>query len=113
MKQAMTLRALHFALLVLAGCQPPMKLSHVMTGRARVAHHGQVAVHMESEAVPAGFREIALVQATAYGNEADLAHVVSGLRDRASILGCTTIVRVRVDQGQTTASANGVCGVLE
>lgn len=100
-------------LLALIGCQRPMVLNHVMTGHARPAHHGGVRVHMEAEPVPAGFHEIAIVQAITYGREADLAHIVAGLRERAALLGCTDIVRVHIDQGQTAASGNGVCGVFQ
>ena len=109
----MNVRALACALLFLAACQAPAKISHVMTGHAARAHQGPVAVHMEAEAVPPTFREIALVQAITYGREADLPHVIGGLRERAALLGCTTIVRVRIDQGQTSASGSGVCGIVE
>jgi hypothetical protein len=101
------------SLLLLAACQQPMRLSHVMTGHARAPHPGGVRLHMEAEPVPEGFREIAIVQAITYGREADLAHVVRGLRERSAALGCTAIVRVHIDQGSTTASGNGVCGVFE
>lgn len=109
-----THRILTLALsLGLSACQVPMKLSHVVTGQPEAPHGGPVRVVMESEAPPKDFREIAIVQATTYGAEADLAHVVRGLQARAAQLGCTVIVRVHIDQGNGMASGNGVCGVVE
>jgi hypothetical protein len=96
-----------------ASCQRPMQLNHVMTGHARAAHGGMVRVLMEAEPVPEGFREIALVQAITHGREANLEHIIAGLRSRSALLGCTAIVRVHIDQGSESASGNGVCGVFE
>lgn len=92
-----------------AGCGA-LTMHHVLTGAPAPAFGGDVRVVMEGSEGPSGFVEIAIVQAHGTGQNADLEHVIDGLRVRAAALGCDTIVRVRVDQGVSNASASGVCG---
>ena len=97
--------------LVVCGCGAT-RVSHVMTGTARPPTAGAVTLYMESAPPPADFQEIALIQAVGHGGHADMEHAIEGLRRVALSLGCTTIVRIHIDQGASVASANGVCGVV-
>jgi hypothetical protein len=85
---------------------------HVLTGKPSHARGGDVRVVMESAEVPAGIDEVAIVQAVGQGTEADLEHVIEGLKEEARALGCDVVVRVRIDQGSSTAAASGVAGRL-
>ncbi|MFW6067649.1 MAG: hypothetical protein ACOC97_04865 [Myxococcota bacterium] len=97
--------------LSVAGCGKT-RTNSVVTGAPQHAHDGQVRVVMEGNEPPPGFREIALVQAQGLRGNADMAHVVEGLRAEARRLGCNIVVNVRVDQGVNQASGTGVCGVV-
>jgi len=91
----------------LAGCG--WTSSHVvMTGTAAAPYQGEVRIVLESAPVPAGLEEVAIVQAVGHGLDADLEHILAGLKDQARALGCDTVVRVHIDQGNGTASASGV-----
>ena len=80
----------------------------VMTGTAGAPYQGEVRIVLESAPVPTGLEEVAIVQAVGRGMEADLEHILAGLKDQARTLGCDTVVRVHIDQGNGTASASGV-----
>lgn len=109
----MTMRLAVAACLLLASCQPPMRVTHVLTGRGGEPNAGDVHVRMETEPLPARFREVAIVHVVTYEREATHAHVVDALRRRAAALGCNALVRVHLDQGRHAASGNGVCGVVD
>ena len=85
------------------------RTSRVVTGKESAPYSGEVKILMDGTPVPEGMQEVALVQAIGHGFHADLEHVIQGLRAEAATLGCDAVVRVKVDQGSTQASANGVC----
>ncbi len=97
--------------LALSGCGR-VQNHHVLTGAPRAASAGDVRVLMENAPVPEGFVEVAIVQSVGSGFKAELAPVISGLKEQAQKLGCNAVVRVRVDQGASLATAVGVAGVL-
>ncbi len=86
---------------------------HVLTGNPSAPRSGNVRIVMESAEVPSGIEEVAIVQAVGQGTEADLEHVIEGLKEEARALGCDVVVRVRIDQGSGTAAASGVAGRLQ
>jgi hypothetical protein len=86
-----------------------MKRIALLSGTSSALYTGEVKVLMDGAAVPAGLEEVGLVQAIGYGLHADLQHVIEGLRAEAAELGCDTVAQVKVDQGASQASANGVC----
>jgi hypothetical protein len=53
--------------------------------------------------------EVALLQVTGHGGDANLEAVTHGLAARASLLGCDAVVRIHVDEGYTMAHGFGVC----
>ena len=108
----MTARLAVAALLLLASCQPPMQVTHVVTGQWAVPHTGDVRVQLENEPPPANFHEIAIVHAMTYEREATRDAVLAALRERAASLGCNALIRVRVDHGAHRAAGSGVCGVI-
>ncbi|MBL8716502.1 MAG: hypothetical protein JNL79_10935 [Myxococcales bacterium] len=97
--------------LVLSGCGTTHTY-RVLTGAARPAFDGPVRVVLEPDLPPAGFQEIAIIEAKCAGTHADLEHVVAGLQREAARLGCTIVVRVRIDQGASLATGTGVCGIV-
>ena len=94
-------------LLALVGCGT-LEVHHVMTGPAGNPYGGDVRILLESAPVPDGIEEVAIVQAVGSGHKARLEVLLEGLKGRARQLGCDLIVRVRIDQGATTATASGV-----
>jgi hypothetical protein len=95
--------------LALGGCGTTTT-HRVLTGAPGAPHGGPVTIIMENAPVPWVVEEVAIVQAVGNGMQADLEHVIDGLKREAQALGCTVIVRVHVDQGSATASATGVAG---
>jgi len=81
----------------------------VLTGAPGRPHGGDVRIVMGEEAPPPGLVEVGIVQAVGHGTNADLEHVVAGLKEKAQELGCTVVAKVKVDQGASTASGTGVC----
>ena len=94
--------------LLLAACGTTTTHS-VLTGAPGRPHAGDVGILMGDDAVPAGLTEVGLVQAIGHGTNADLEHVVDGLKEKARELGCTVVAKVKVDQGSSTASGTGIC----
>lgn len=95
----------------LVGCGT-VTTHHVLSGPPAAPHQGPVAIAMEGAPVPAELEEVAIVQAVGNGEMADLPHVIDGLKAEARSLGCTHVVRVRIDQGSGMASGSGVAGRL-
>jgi len=85
------------------------RTSRVVTGKSLAPYSGDVKVLMDGADVPKGLEEVGLVQAIGHGLHADLQHVIEGLRAEAAAMGCDTVAQVKVDQGASQASANGVC----
>ncbi len=99
--------AVSVMLLLVAACSRT-QTHHVLTGTPGAPYSGDVRIVMENAEVPKGVEEVAIVQAQGFGGHADLEHVLAGLTDEAKKLGCDMVVRVRIDQGATQASATGV-----
>lgn len=106
----MTRTALLSAFALLLPACGSLETSFVQTGARAPAHGGGVYLVMESAPPPDGFEEIAIVQAKGTGTHAEMPDLLGGLKDVSRSLGCTHVVRVRVDQGSSVASATGVCG---
>lgn len=69
-----------------------------------------VELYMADQPIPARpFYEIAIVQATGFGNEARPEDVAKALTERAARLGCDAVLRTFIDQGYSRAHAAGVC----
>jgi hypothetical protein len=81
----------------------------VLTGTPGAPRGGDVQIVMGDGAPPAGLTEVGIVQAVGHGTNADLEHVMAGLKEKALSLGCTVIAKVKIDQGAETASGTGVC----
>jgi hypothetical protein len=58
---------------------------------------------------PRPYYEIALVQATGFGNEAHPENVARALAAKGGSLGCDAVIRTFLDQGYSKANASGVC----
>jgi hypothetical protein len=103
-----------FALLLVLACAcGTLENHHVITGQERARHEGQVRVLMIGEPVPNTFAEVAIVQSVGTGKQAQREPLLQALRLEARRLGCNALVRVRLDLGQSHATAVGVAGVLE
>jgi hypothetical protein len=85
----------------LAGCGSTTT-HHVLTGAPFAPY--EVQVILEGSPAPPNIQEVAIVQAVGKGMNADLEHIVEGLKREAQALGCDVVVRVHVDQGSSTAS---------
>ncbi len=96
-------------LALVAGCGHTE--THQALLRAPEAETGRPAeLYMGDQPLPARpYYEVALVQATGFGNEAHPEDVVQALTEKASKLGCDAVLRTFVDQGYTRANATGVC----
>ena len=81
----------------------------VLTGVPGAPRGGEVQVIMGDAPPPADLKEVGIVQAVGHGTEADLEHVMMGLKEKALSLGCTVIAKVKIDQGASTASGTGLC----
>jgi len=81
----------------------------VLTAAPGAPRLGEVQILMGDDAPPPGLTEVGIVQAIGHGTNADLEHVVSGLKEKARELGCTVVAKVKVDQGSSTASGTGIC----
>ncbi|HKO53991.1 MAG TPA: hypothetical protein VJV79_40060 [Polyangiaceae bacterium] len=81
----------------------------VLTGTPGAPRAGEIRIVMGEEAPPPGLTEVGIVQAVGHGSNADLEHVIEGLKEKSLSLGCTVIAKVKIDQGATKASGTGVC----
>ena len=97
--------------LALAGCGT-VDTHRVVSGHAYTPHAGPVAIGMEGAPVPPDLEEVAIIQAVGRGTKANMPSVIDGLIHEAQSLGCTHIVRVRIDQGNGMTSGSGVAGRL-
>jgi hypothetical protein len=97
------------ALLLLAslslGCGTTSVQRHLL-GPPGVAHSRPVRTILEGDPVPPA-QPVALVQAIGRGLNADLPHLIEGLRQEAQRLGCDAIVQLRIARGTSTATAVG------
>ncbi len=98
-----------FAVALLLGACGTTTTNAVLTGSPGAAHGGDVKIVMGDEPPPVGLTEVGLVQAIGNGTNADLEHVIEGIKVKARELGCTVVAKVKVDQGGTVASGTGVC----
>jgi hypothetical protein len=97
-----------FALLAACGS---LRTEHVVTGTPRAPREGEVTVVMQGQAPPPDFEEVAIVQTVGIGIYSSLEDVVDGLRTRARMLGCDTVINVRIDSGTSSTSASAIAGV--
>ena len=97
------------ALLLIAsltlGCGTTMVQRHLL-GPPGPPHARAVRTILEGDPVPPA-QPVALVHAIGRGLNADLPHVIEGLRDEARRLGCDAVVQVRIARGAATTTAVG------
>jgi hypothetical protein len=89
-----------------AGCGATY-VQHHLLGPAGPAHRRPVRTILDGERVPPA-RAVALVQAIGRGANADLPHLIDGLRTEAQRLGCDAVVQVRIARAMSTATAVGI-----
>lgn len=70
---------------------------------------GRVEVYMRGQRPGRPFREMAILQVEAFGEDATVEDVVARLAADASELGCQGLVGVHVDIGASSAEGFGVC----
>lgn len=99
------MRALVLLACLSLGCGTTYVQRHVL-GRPGAPHTRPVRVILDGDAVPPA-TAVALVQAIGRGLNADLAHLIVGLREEAQRLGCDAVVQVRIARGHATATAVG------
>jgi hypothetical protein len=85
-----------------------LDVHRVVTGPVGPPSGAPVSVYLDTQPPPTAFQEVAIVQAVGRGNRAHLAALLEGLKQEAASMGCDAVIRVRVDQGSSTASAIGV-----
>lgn len=88
-----------------AGCGSTYVQRFVL-GAPGAPHARPVRTILAGDPVPPA-RPVALVQSTGRGLNADLPHVIAGLRAEAQRLGCDAVVHVRIARAHSTATATG------
>jgi hypothetical protein len=106
-KTTLLARLAALAALLLAGCGT-LETRHVLTGPPGQPR-GDVRIVLQGQPTPPGLQEVAIVQAVGTGMYARLENVIGGLTTEAGSLGCSAVVNVKIDQGNTTASGTGTC----
>lgn len=66
-------------------------------GHPGPANQGPPAIHFEGQPVDASYRELAMVEVTAAGTQADPERVIQALAEGSARWGATDVFRVRVD----------------
>lgn len=105
----MSAKPLRLALvaLLLAACGSTTTFRMVI-GPAGPAHRRDVQVFLTSMPLPSDYVEVAVVEAIGRGDQADVAHVMEGLRVEAATLGCDAVIHAQVDQGSTLVVGTAV-----
>ena len=96
-------------LLMLVALSPGCGSTYVqrfVLGAPGAPHARPVRTILAGDPVPPS-RPVALVQATGRGLNADLPHIIAGLRAEAQRLGCDAVVQVRIARAHSTATATG------
>jgi len=87
------------------GCGTTAVQHHLLSAPG-APHARPVRTILEGDPVPSS-QPVALVQATGRGLNADLPHLIEGLRAEAQHLGCDAVVQVRIARGSSAATATG------
>jgi hypothetical protein len=97
-------------LFLATGCCPVgvVRTEAVLTGKAGQAHVGRVEILLEGQPAPPILEEVAIVQAQVQGTYVSLERLLDSLRNQAASLGCNALVRVKIAQGESMASAIGI-----
>lgn len=98
-------RALALLALLALGCGTTTVQRHLL-GTPGAPHTRPVRAILEGDPVPPA-HPVALLQAIGRGLNADLPHLVEGLRREAQQLGCDAVVQVRIARGSSAALAVG------
>ncbi len=69
----------------------------------------RVEVYVGNQVPPRPFYEVALLQAVGHGGDANIEDTTRAIEQRAIVLGCDAVVKLRFDQGYSMANAVGVC----
>lgn len=87
------------------GCGTTSVQRHLLSAPG-APHARPVRAILEGDPAPPSL-PVALVQAIGRGLDADLPHLIAGLRSEAQHLGCDAIVQVRIARGSSVATATG------
>lgn len=87
------------------GCGTTSVQRHLLSAPG-VPHARPVRAILEGDPTPHSL-PVALVQAIGRGLNADLPHLIEGLRAEAQLLGCDAVVQVRIARGSSVATATG------
>jgi len=87
------------------GCGTTSVQRHLLSAPG-VPHTRPVRTILEGDPTPRSL-PVALVQAIGRGLDADLPHLIAGLRAETQRLGCDAIVQVRIARGSSVATATG------
>lgn len=87
------------------GCGTTSVQRHLLSAPG-VPHARPVRAILEGDPTPPSL-PVALVQAIGRGLNADLPHLIAGLRAEAQLLGCDAVVQVRIARGASVATATG------
>lgn len=87
------------------GCGTTAVQHHLLSAPG-APHARPVRTILEGDPAPRS-QPVALVQATGRGLNADLPHLIEGLRAEAQHLGCDAVVQVRIARGSSVATATG------
>jgi hypothetical protein len=103
-------RIVVLAALVFAACGPRITSGHVATGPMGAGGYPPDALQVRMEGQPdvAGYREIAIVEATVCNSRTPFPLVVQALKERGAALGANALLNVHVDQGQQCSHGTGV-----
>jgi lipopolysaccharide export system protein LptA len=74
-----------------------------------MAFSGDVRIFMQGQAPPEGYVELGIIQADASGFYNEMPAVIESLQKEARSIGGNAVINVRVDQGTSMITANGVC----
>lgn len=85
-----------------------LESSHVLTGPPQAPNSpSQVAIYMEGQEAPPGYREIAIVEGRGNDN-AGMPGVLERLKEDGARLGANALINVRIDQGGSIISVTAV-----
>lgn len=96
-----------FAFVALVGCGQTEL--HEVVFRTAPPTGRPVDVYLEGQTVETPIDDLALLQVMASGNASGTEPVIAALRNRAAVLGCDVLVRVRVVNGASGTHGFGVC----
>jgi hypothetical protein len=80
-----------------------------LTFRAPLSPRSYAVIYPLGTELPTRYVDVAMLQATGYGNEANAQSVLAALAAKGASLGCDAVARVQISSGVTRTNAVGVC----